>query len=176
MLSLQRYFDLRQEAQESWEYHICDEIVYLPEATTILRDREFIGIPGVSLPEIYLKRDAWIELQFSLVGDRDAYYMAILESVNAQVERHLDNHARTVGLDANNVSLCDLREINGKFAAVRGDTTMLVEVTDCVQPPKRVAFVGCASLVRLKRLDLVNSSKRNSSNLPVKSFDIFISS
>ena len=172
-MSLQSWFDLRKESQKSWEHHFCDEIVYVPETSAILANRKLVRIPSISLPEIYLKSNAWIELQFVLVGERDAYYVAIIEGVNPQIKGHLDDNAFAVPLNSNHVSAGNVREVNNQLAAIGGDAAMLVDVAKRVQSPKGMSFEGCPSLIRLKRFNLGNGLRTNPSNLLVEPFDVF---
>lgn len=103
-------FDLRKESQKSWEHHVCDKIVYLPQSFAVFADRQRVGMPRVSLPEIYLKADAWIELQFCLVGERNAHYVEIIESLDAKIKRITLRDRAATGLKAKNVSLRDVSE------------------------------------------------------------------
>ena len=103
-------FALRKESQKSWEHHVCDKIVYVPQSFAIFADRQCIGMARVSLPEIYLKADAWIELQFCLVGERNAHYMAIIESLDTKIKRITLRDRAATGLKAKNVSLRDVRK------------------------------------------------------------------
>ena len=105
-------FDLRKEPQESWEHHFCDKTVYLPQSFAIFADRQRVGMPCVSLPEIYLKTDAWIELQFCHVGERNAHYVAIIESLDAKIKRSTLRDRAATGLKAEKVSLCYGRKRN----------------------------------------------------------------
>lgn len=171
-MSLQACFDLREESQKSWKHHVCDELVYVPESFAILTDSELVGMSGVSLPEIYLKDDAWIELQFSLVGEGNAHYVAIIESLNAKIKRILPGHGPAVGWKPEDVSPCHVWKGNDDFTSVRGDSPMLVEVTESIQSPEGVRFVGFPSVVRLKRFDFLDGSRGNSSELPVPSLDV----
>jgi len=75
--------------KKSWEHHVCDKIVYLPQSFAVFRRSSARRMPRVSLPEIYLKADAWIELQFCLVGERNAHYVEIIESLDAKIKADL---------------------------------------------------------------------------------------
>lgn len=158
-MSLQDSFNLREESQKSWEHHVCDELVYLPECFPVLTDGQLVGVSGVSLPEIYLKSDAWIELQFCLVGERNAHYVAIIESLDAKIERITLGDRAATGLKAENVSLRDVRKRNYDFTSIRRNSPMLVEVTESIQSPQGVSFVGFPSTVRLKRFDFLDGSR-----------------
>ena len=171
-MSLQDRFELRKEAQKSWEHHICGKIVYLPQSFAIFANRQRVGMPCVSLPEIYLKADAWIELQFCLVGERNAHYVAIIESLDAKIKRSTLRDRAVTGLEAEKVSLRDGRKRNDDFTSVRRNSPVLVEVADSVQPPEGMRLIGVPSMVRLKRFDFVDCLCRNSSDLPVESLDV----
>lgn len=173
-MSLQDSFDLRKESQKSWKHYVCDELVYVPEAFAILTHSELVGMSGVSLPEIYLKADAWIELQFSLVGEGNAHYVAIIESLNAKIKRILPGRGPAVGWKTKEVSPCHVRKGNEDFTSVRGNSPMLVEVTESIQSPEGVRFVGFPSVVRLKRFDFLDGFRGNSSDLPVPSLDVLV--
>jgi len=149
------YAALREEAHKSWQYIVSDEIVYLPETISVLN--EAVGIDGrIALAEIYRNGNAWIELQFGLVGDRDTHYQAVIEALNR------DEFCRAWG------------NVNEDFTSVSRNPPVLVEVTHSIQPPERVRFVGCPSVIRLKRFDLVDGFIGNSDNLVAKSLnDLF---
>jgi hypothetical protein len=145
------YWELRKEAQEFWEHGITNELVYLPDALPVLSESR--RIPA----EIYLKGDAWIELQFTLVGERNTQFVAIVESLYSQVKGNVDDDTTKGGLYANDVSLRDFRELKKTLTTIRGDTPMLVEVTHSVNTPDRMRLVSVPSVVWLKRPDLISS-------------------
>lgn len=172
-MSLQAHFDLREESHKSWKHHICNEIVYLPESFPVFADGEGVGIQSVSLPEIYLKGNAWIDLQFSLVGERNAHYVAIIESLHTNVERiRRAKSTLSTGFKTKDFSARDVRKDNFDFAAISGDSPMLVEVAESIQSPQRVCSVGCPSVVWLKRFDFVDSLRGNSRNLSVENLSM----
>lgn len=142
------YVELREEAHKSWQHSVSDKLVYLPESVPVLN--EAIGIDGgIALPEIYRNRNAWIEFQFVLVGDRDAYYVAIIEAFNR------DELSRGLG------------KMNNDFSAIGGNSPMLVEVAHSVESPQLMGLIGCTSLIWLKRFDLNDGKFGDSFNLSV---------
>jgi hypothetical protein len=159
------YWDLRKEAHESWQYSVLDELIYIPDAVSVL-DKVH------AYPEIYLEGHVWIELKFVLLGERDANYIAIIESLNAKIKRPFDYHSSATrdGLQANNVALGDLGELAIDFAAVRRDSSMFIEVTHGVEPPNRMRFIGIPSVIWLKREDFVSGSSGHSIGLLPEAF------
>jgi hypothetical protein len=132
------YASLREEAHKSWEHSFGDECVYLPEAVFGLNKSIRIG-DRIAPAEIYRYGNAWVELQFVLVGERGAYYVAVIESLDGDVL------PRSFG------------KVNQDFAPVGRNPPVLVEVTHSIQPPQRMRFVGLPSVIRLKRFDLCDS-------------------
>jgi hypothetical protein len=166
---LQDCFDLRKEAQKSWEHHVCNKIVYFPQSLTVFANRQCVRMQRVSLPEIYFKADGWIELQFCLVGERNAHYVAIIESLNAKIKRIALRDRAITGLKAENVSPRDVWKPNYDFTSIRRNSPMLVEVTEGIQPPEGMGFVGLPSTIRLKRFDFLDRFGGNSGDLPIPS-------
>lgn len=123
-----RSYLLREEAHESWQYTITDEIVYLPD---------FIGADdntSRNVSEIYLKGDVWVEVEFRLLGQRNTKYTAIIDVFKGDISgtpRHLEFDMGTIG----------------------GNSPMLVEVTHSVQPPQKILLKGCRSVCWLKVSD-----------------------
>ncbi len=147
------YEDLREESHKSWQHSVSDEIVYLPEAVPVLDERIGIG-DRIAPAEIYRNGDAWVELQFILVGERGAYYVAIIESLNRDVLP------------------CGFRKVNQNFSPVGRNPPVLVEVTHSVEPPQRMSFVGCPSVIRLKRFDLSDGIVRDILDLSRPPLDV----
>ena len=127
------YVELREEARKSWEHGVSNEIVYVPDSVEVL------GEPGSAPSEIYLKEKSWVHIQFALLNDRNAHYEAIVE--------------RLQGLSD---VFTGVREVNLGLAPVGGNSPVLVEVTHDIQPPKRMRFVGCPSMIWLKRSNLID--------------------
>jgi hypothetical protein len=147
------YAALREEAHKSWQHSVSDEIVYLPESIPILN--QAIGVEDrIALPEIYRNGDAWIELQFVLVGDRNANYVALIERFNG------DKFSDGLG------------EMGEDFASISGNPPVLVEVTHSVEPPERMRFTGFSSVVWLKRFDLCDGLVGDIPHLALPSFNI----
>jgi hypothetical protein len=147
------YEDLREESHKSWQHSVSDEIVYLPEAVFGLN--KGIGISDRIAPaEIYRNGDAWVELQFVLVGERGAHYVAIIESLNSDVLP------------------CSFGKVNQDFPSVGRNPPVLVEVTHSVEPPQGMSFVGCPSVIRLKRFDLSDGIVRDILDLGCPPLDV----
>ena len=149
------YAILREEAHKSWQHSVSDEIVYLPEAISVLDESVGIG-DGITPAEIYRDGNAWVELQFILVGERGAHYVAIIEALDR------NELPRSFG------------KVNQDFASVGRNPPVLVEVTHSVEPPQRMSFVGCPSVIRLKRFDLSDSIVRDILDLSSPPLDVLV--
>jgi hypothetical protein len=88
------------------------------------------------------------------MGERGAYYVAIIETLDR------DELPRGSG------------KVNQDFAPVSRNPPMLVEITHSVEPPQRMNFVGCPSVIRLKRFDLSDSFVGDISHLAVPPLNI----
>jgi hypothetical protein len=128
-------FHSLEEACESWQYAVSDKFVYLSEST------EALGNSGDVPTEIYFKLHGRIKIQFMLEGDRNAYYEAIICRFGDNVAEISDRQSG---------------EVDHSLTPICRNPPMLVEVTYLVQPPKRVCFIGCPSVIWLKRFDLAN--------------------
>lgn len=137
---------LHKEALKSWDHFQTDEIIYLSDAFTGFGDSR--SIPA----ETYRNGSGWLELQFMLHGERDAYYKAIISRVNSECS-------------ASVISGGHEREISIKNAAIGRNSPVLVEVTHLVQPPQRVIFIGCPSMIWLKRFNFTEGFRGGSDNL-----------
>src|ERR1019366_3618678 len=140
-----------EEFDESWQYVFSDELVHLPESIYGLQKSGGVS-HGVTPAEIYLEGRGQLELKFMLSGERDAEYVAIARSLLLHVGLH-----RT-------------REIDLQLTSVCRNSPVLVEVTHSVQPPQRMRFIGCPSVVRLKRFDFRDGKSRNAGRLVGKPF------
>ena len=146
------YWELREEAIKSWEHFETDEIVYLRDAFGDFGDSRLIPT------EIYSEGSGWIELEFFLHGDREAYYMAIISCLKD------DSSTR-------NILFRDSGEPSIQEATVCGNSPMLIEVTQLVKPPQRVTFKGIPSVIRLKRFNLAERFVGNSGDLSFKTLE-----
>ena len=131
-------YRLRDEAHESWKYVVTQELVY--RADVIGTDSDF----GSSIAKDYLVGDLWMDVEFTLVGQRNTKYSVIIESFEGY---HAGIRARGE------------KELN--FGPIGGDPPMLVEVTHSVQPPKKILFRGCRSICWLKVSNNGNGVRRN---------------
>jgi hypothetical protein len=145
------YWELRQKANEGWEYCISNEIVYLPQSITCFDEAVRVG--GMSLPEVYLKGDIWLELELVFVCERDTYSAVIVI-----------DHLRRDKLPS-----C-IREKYDHLAAISRYSPMFVDVAQGVQSPQRVGFVGCPSVVRLESPDCISRYFGNSLSLGIETF------
>jgi len=101
-------FDLRKESQKILGAPRLRQNCISPTVLCCLR-RSSARRDAARLPaEIYLKADAWIELQFCLVGERNAHYVEIIESLDAKIKRITLRDRAATGLKAKNVSLRDV--------------------------------------------------------------------
>lgn len=138
-------YRLRQEAHESWQHTVTDEIVYLCD---------FGGADNDSsrdISEVYLKGDVWVEVEFILVGQRDTKYSVIIESLKVDAKR--TDTGGKIKLDV---------------GAVGWNSPMLVEVAHSVQPPQEMRFFGCSSTCWLKVSNDSHSLNRNVSKFSLE--------
>jgi hypothetical protein len=122
-----RSYLLREEARKSWQHTVTDELVYVSD----FGRSQYDSVSNIS--EVYLKRDAWIEIEFTLLGQRDAKYTAIIDAFESDplVGGKVELNMGTIG----------------------GNSPVLVEVTHSVEPPEKVVFKGCRSTCWLKFSD-----------------------
>src|ERR1700674_4745179 len=69
---------LCEESCENWQYAVSDEFVYLDESITPLRDSG--DIPA----KIYGVFHGVVKIKFMLEGDRHAYYVGCISSINCE--------------------------------------------------------------------------------------------
>lgn len=130
--------DLREESLETWDHCRSNEVVYLSDTMGTLRNSRNVAA------ELYRNGDGWVEIQFVLHGQRDAYYMAIIRC---------DRFHQSAGI----VPSGEAGEVKQNLVPINRNTPVLVEVTHLVKPPKRMRFVGCPSVVWLKKFKLTKS-------------------
>lgn len=131
-------YRLREEAHEFWKYAVTQELVYSADVVGTDSDSRS------SIAKDYLIGDLWMDVEFTLVGQRNTNYSVIIESFDGY-------HA--------NVRASGKKELN--FGPIGRDSPMLVEVTHSVQPPKKIPFRGCRSVCWLKVSDNGNGISRN---------------
>jgi hypothetical protein len=163
------YWDLRKEAHESWEHGVTNELVYIPDALPVF-DKTALITRTETLAEIYLKGDAWIELQFSLIGERDTEYMVVAECVNAKINGDFDDHSAKDWLYTHDIALGNFRKLKKPLTPVSGNPSVLVEVAHSIETPEGMRLVGVPSVIRLKCQNLGSGSFRNSIGLFAESF------
>jgi hypothetical protein len=148
-VSLGRESSAWEKFDESWQYGFSDVMVSVPQP--FVADRHRVGISRVVTPaEIYLERNGWIELHFSLVGDRNADYVVIVNRLYLH-----DGGCKGPG-----------ESVENNLASICGESPMLVGVAHSVQPPQLIGFKAIPSVIRLKRFDRINGGPWNSSGLP----------
>jgi hypothetical protein len=120
---------LREEARETWDHFVSDEVVYFPESGRC--DLEV----SHSFAEKYFNSDGWIEMHLTCQEQqqREVHFNVIVEVADI-----LSPHA--------NVSW----ESNVKLSAVGRDGSMFVSPPQFVQLPKEVVPKGIPSVVWLQ--------------------------
>ncbi|MFY9730736.1 MAG: hypothetical protein WB723_06595 [Candidatus Acidiferrales bacterium] len=113
----------------------------------MLRDSRLVAA------EEYLKGLGIIIIELVLKGKRSGHYKAVV--------RAIDGHNAT-----RNLFGCDVRKTQNLHASVRGNPSVLVEVTYLVEPPQRMSFVGCPSVIWLRKVDFANRLVGNSDETP----------
>lgn len=132
---------LCEESCESWQNASSDEIVYLDQSPEALIDTRLVPT------KLYGELHGVVKLKFMLKGDRHAYYIACIRNFNC--EDGLPILRRHVG------------EMQDGSTPIGRNPSVLVEVTYLVEPPKRMSFIGCPSVIRLKRCNLANRPSGN---------------
>jgi hypothetical protein len=119
---------LREESHKFREQFITDKLVHLPQDLTVNHNSFFL------VSEQNLDICPWIELHFVLGGERDGHHCAFVELLNLNLDsfRDGDNFIGDRGVET--------------------DSSVLVEITQCIQLPQTVEFVGIPTVVRLYRL------------------------
>lgn len=133
---------LREEAHESWKYAVTQELVYSADVVGIDSDS------GSSIAKDYLVSDLWMDVEFTLMGQRDTKYSVIIESLDGF---HASVRSR------------GKKELN--FGPIGRDSPVLVEVTHSVQPPEKVFFHGCRSVCWLQVFDNGDRSIGNANKI-----------
>src|SRR5580704_4277611 len=122
---------LREEARESWDHFVSDEVVYLAKAG----ERDF---KNVGFPKQYLNRDIWLEVHWicPCEGERESHFQIICEAIN--VDETLPSCTG---------------EANIKSIGERGDRPVFIECPEFVELPEGVIPERISSEVRLKRVN-----------------------
>jgi hypothetical protein len=125
-------YALREEAFKFWEHVETDMLVYGSKSNQ--SDLE-IGrsVECVDWITKYRVGDAWIELDFVLLSQWNGYFKSIITAVPARR-----------GNTAN---------VNVAHRMTEGNDPVFIDIVKLVQLPKGIILVGCASEVRLKRID-----------------------
>jgi hypothetical protein len=140
---------LVEEACESWEYAFIDEFPYLCESSDLLGDSRFVAA------EHYRKGVGIIIVEFVLKCERSAHYKPVVRSI--------DGHNASCKLFA-----CKVRKMQDCRASISRNPSVLVEVTHLIEPPQRVRFIGCPSMIWLKKFDFADGFFRNSGETTVE--------
>jgi hypothetical protein len=121
-----------EEARKSWDYFICDKVVYSLDPFEIALN----ALMGIA--KDYLEGNVWIEFymtfQLGLKAQRNDHYSGIIEA----------GHSKDIR-----------RKTKIDHGAVNGNPSMFVDVAHLVENQKKMTLDGFAipSAVRLKRFD-----------------------
>src|SRR5262249_7917611 len=125
---------LLEEARESWDYRISDELVYLVEP--IGRNRKIT----LDIAKCYLQRRLWIEVHILLKRKWNRYYIAI-----AKLANEASKTAR------------ELRKVDIHPHPPNGNASIFVDIRQLVQLPQKSILIRCPIVVRLKTFDNCDS-------------------
>lgn len=128
---------LLEEARKFWDHAVSDTVVYSLDPSEVTRDI------GGEVTEHYVNGKLWIECHLTFVdGGNRHHYIVLIE---------FDSHSR-------NERRRRMRPVEVAHAAVDRNSSVLVDITQSVQPPERIALDGRSvrSVVRLKRFDDLN--------------------
>jgi hypothetical protein len=140
------YVELREEAVKFWEHFESNELVYAHEIVKSLSDAG-----GIVPSEGYLDGRFWIEVNLVLKGKWDSVYKAIINRLSVDIKE------------------IETSDYSSHGSSMSGNSSMLIQITDLVQPPQRVTFKGVPSMVWLKRFDLTEGCVGNSGKLALES-------
>lgn len=125
MIELQR---LRKEARESWNYFVSDKVTHFSEVGGASDELSFTA-------QRYTRAQFWLIFHVVLRRRRYNHYCVVVEGLGSWgagvAARHGDRH----------------RSERDWYQPV------LKRITEPIQKPQRMLFVGCPSVVRLKALD-----------------------
>ena len=122
------YFELREEAQQSWHDFDADKLVYISQVL----HRDLYTAFFIAEHNRHVR--PWIEAHFVLRGKWNGHYCAIIE---------------LPFLDRN--SFRYLKKNSGIYG-VKSDIPVLVEIPEVIKFPEMVGFIGVPTIVRLKFL------------------------
>lgn len=125
------FYQLREEARESWDYVMSNKFVYLVDAFDVALD-SFIGVA-----KDYVEGNVWVEGHLIIAREsveENCHYSFIVECCIPQN---------------------GLRKPELNMAAMHRDSSVLVDVTQEVQARQKMTLngYGVPSIVRLKRFD-----------------------
>jgi hypothetical protein len=140
-----------EESLKTWDYVISDEVVYLSDSFWGLRNS------GAIASKLYRDGLAFIDLKFGLTDERNGYYYSFICSLRCQ------------SLGGGN----GVREIKEKVAALDRNPPVLIEITHLVEPPQRVTFEGCPTVIWLEFVNDFDSIRGNILELSSESFSTF---
>jgi len=138
-----RYPTLLEEAHESWDQFISDEIVYATERCdpcfeTAVAVRDWLS-------EYKLKR-LWLELNFVPVRKSNTDFSAVVEMSKLKV-----GELFPVGM----------RDLAAHFGGSDSEHPMLIDSRKAIQYPQRVLLERVPSVIWLKGFDHSNGSRQN---------------
>ena len=123
-------YRLLLEARESWDYVVGDELIYCFNSGKVAFD-SFVGVP-----KDYFEGLAWVEVHLTFHAEGETHYAIIIER---------DDHRLRDSV----------REFKIKDGSVDGNSPMLINIAEFIQPPEQIPSNGyfIPSVVRLKRLN-----------------------
>jgi hypothetical protein len=128
-LGLPKYWQLCEEARESWDYFLADELVHIDEFLKV----QFNPLVHIAKCEPY--RRPWLEVHILLGGERKSHYAAIIEFF--PYKGHSGGYSRKQDF-----------AIDG----VQGDMPMFLDIPKRIESPHVGIPVCIPVVVRLKRL------------------------
>ena len=132
-------YTLLEEARKSWDYFVSNKVVYFAET----RNRNMKGL--AQRYKKYAKRGFWVELHWFLGNEGQIHHTFIYEALRASNVRNV--HC------AGNLPT-DVRKPDWNYFMFEG-------VTELVEKPQEIVFVGRPSVIRLKLSDPAECLVRN---------------
>ena len=119
-------WSIREEARKFWDHCTSDEAVYVGQPVS--------GNSDIALPfsELYLRGDAWLEVEVFFVNEWNTHLHCILEAV-INSGRRINGHE------------------DGETSGRERDRFMLVEVAKKLQLPESVILRRATTIIRLKQ-------------------------
>jgi hypothetical protein len=111
---------LLEEARKTWEHAVSDKVVYVLQSGEIALD----PLPGVA--KSYIEGSNWIESHLTFESEGNTYHACLLIAVN-----EVHKFPRKIG------------EVEVRNSAISGNPSMLVNITEEVEPPEEMALQSC---------------------------------